>query len=204
MEFCTCHWLQESAWAKAHFACYALLSGLFMYISVYIIWMHICIPVFVCFLSGSKNHFIKPDLCGEYYSYFVSDEQNLITVALNCCSSYARRVPMFVPESSSQFQKFLSWFMSRRPEFTSPKVLTEGQGREGLYVGKLMLYLKLVSLSGISHWHFGNFCFFFVPYVSSVFKPPVRFWSFFLSFDPPLNLCFSDTSEVPRLCHGKL
>lgn len=113
--------------------------------------MHICIPVFVCFLSGSKNHFIKPDLCGEYYSYFVSDEQNLITVALNCCSSYARRVPMFVPESSSQFQKFLSWFMSRRPEFTSPKVLTEGQGREGLYVGKLMLYLKLVSLSGISH-----------------------------------------------------
>jgi len=40
------------------------------------------------------------------------------------------RLAMFVPESSSRFQKFLSWFMSRRPEYTDPRVVAQGEGRE--------------------------------------------------------------------------
>ncbi|ELT89985.1 hypothetical protein CAPTEDRAFT_173681 [Capitella teleta] len=40
------------------------------------------------------------------------------------------RLPMFVPESSSRFQQLLSWMMSRRPEYTDPKVVAHGEGRE--------------------------------------------------------------------------
>ncbi|KAM4676530.1 B9 domain-containing protein 1 [Discoglossus pictus] len=39
-------------------------------------------------------------------------------------------IPMFVPESSSKLQKLTSWFMGRRPEFTDPKVVAQGEGRE--------------------------------------------------------------------------
>ena len=38
---------------------------------------------------------------------------------------------MFVPESSSRFQKFLSYLMGRRPEYTDPRVVAQGEGREG-------------------------------------------------------------------------
>ncbi|XP_053551001.1 B9 domain-containing protein 1 [Bombina bombina] len=41
-----------------------------------------------------------------------------------------RTVPMFVPESSSKLQEFTSWFTGRRPEFTDPKVVAQGEGRE--------------------------------------------------------------------------
>lgn len=56
---------------------------------------------------------------------------------------------MFVPESSSQFQKFLSWFMSRRPEFTNARVVADGQGREGtkLPVSQLTSLSQLVNES---------------------------------------------------------
>merc|ERR1711976_180838 len=40
------------------------------------------------------------------------------------------RLPMFVPESSSRFQQLLSWMMSRRPEYTDPRVVAQGEGRE--------------------------------------------------------------------------
>ncbi|XP_075421910.1 B9 domain-containing protein 1 isoform X2 [Ascaphus truei] len=43
---------------------------------------------------------------------------------------HKRTIPMFVPESSSKLQKFTSWFMGRRPEFTDPKVVAQGEGRE--------------------------------------------------------------------------
>ncbi|XP_048465348.1 B9 domain-containing protein 1 isoform X2 [Rhincodon typus] len=43
---------------------------------------------------------------------------------------HKRTVPMFVPESSSKLQKFTSWLMGRRPEFTDPKVVAQGEGRE--------------------------------------------------------------------------
>eukprot|EP00079_Xenopus_tropicalis_P038821 XP_017952592.1 PREDICTED: B9 domain-containing protein 1 isoform X1 [Xenopus tropicalis] len=43
---------------------------------------------------------------------------------------HARTIPMFVPESSSRLQRFTSWFMGRRPEFTDPKVVAQGEGRE--------------------------------------------------------------------------
>jgi Ciliary basal body-associated, B9 protein len=52
-----------------------------------------------------------------------------------CCFTvecrHTRRIPLFVPESSSLFQQFLGWFMSRRPEYHDPKVLAQGEGREG-------------------------------------------------------------------------
>jgi len=44
--------------------------------------------------------------------------------------SHTREMPMFVPESSSKFQKFTSWFLGRRPEFVDPKVVAQGEGRE--------------------------------------------------------------------------
>ena len=52
-------------------------------------------------------------------------------VSVSVCFRHTRTIPLFVPESSSLFQKFLSWFMSRRPEYTDPKVLAQGDGREG-------------------------------------------------------------------------
>ncbi|XP_057571342.1 B9 domain-containing protein 1 isoform X5 [Hippopotamus amphibius kiboko] len=39
-------------------------------------------------------------------------------------------IPMFVPESTSKLQTFTSWFMGRRPEYTDPKVVAQGEGRE--------------------------------------------------------------------------
>uniref|UniRef100_A0A8C0LA63 B9 domain-containing protein 1 n=1 Tax=Canis lupus dingo TaxID=286419 RepID=A0A8C0LA63_CANLU len=44
---------------------------------------------------------------------------------------HKRTIPMFVPESTSKLQKFTSWFMGRRPEYTDPKVVAQGEGREG-------------------------------------------------------------------------
>ncbi|XP_015215859.1 B9 domain-containing protein 1 isoform X2 [Lepisosteus oculatus] len=43
---------------------------------------------------------------------------------------HKRTIPMFVPESTSRLQKFTSWLMGRRPEFTDPKVVAQGEGRE--------------------------------------------------------------------------
>ncbi|XP_024420567.1 B9 domain-containing protein 1 isoform X1 [Desmodus rotundus] len=43
---------------------------------------------------------------------------------------HKRTIPMFVPESTSILQKFTSWFMGRRPEYTDPKVVAQGEGRE--------------------------------------------------------------------------
>ncbi|XP_078415089.1 B9 domain-containing protein 1 isoform X2 [Cetorhinus maximus] len=43
---------------------------------------------------------------------------------------HKRTIPMFVPDSSSKLQKLTSWLMGRRPEFTDPKVVAQGEGRE--------------------------------------------------------------------------
>ncbi|XP_030839765.1 B9 domain-containing protein 1 [Strongylocentrotus purpuratus] len=43
---------------------------------------------------------------------------------------HSRIVPMFVPEASSRFQKFLGWFMGRRPEYVDTNVVARGEGRE--------------------------------------------------------------------------
>ncbi|XP_034502715.1 B9 domain-containing protein 1 isoform X3 [Ailuropoda melanoleuca] len=48
---------------------------------------------------------------------------------------HKRTIPMFVPESTSKLQKFTSWFMGRRPEYTDPKVVAQGEGREGETAG---------------------------------------------------------------------
>ncbi|KAM7067020.1 B9 domain-containing protein 1 isoform 3-T3 [Molossus nigricans] len=49
---------------------------------------------------------------------------------------HRRTIPMFVPESTSKLQKFTSWFMGRRPEYTDPKVVAQGEGREGLNIDR--------------------------------------------------------------------
>nr|XP_030717129.1 B9 domain-containing protein 1 isoform X2 [Globicephala melas]XP_030717130.1 B9 domain-containing protein 1 isoform X2 [Globicephala melas] len=51
-------------------------------------------------------------------------------VCENVCFRHKRTIPMFVPESVSKLQKFTSWFMGRRPEYTDPKVVAQGEGRE--------------------------------------------------------------------------
>ncbi|KAJ8037662.1 B9 domain-containing protein 1 [Holothuria leucospilota] len=44
--------------------------------------------------------------------------------------SHTSIIPMFVPEASSRFQKFLGWFMGRRPEYVDTNVVARGEGRE--------------------------------------------------------------------------
>lgn len=43
---------------------------------------------------------------------------------------FEKKIPMFVPESTSLIQKFTSWLTGRRPEFTDPRILTQGDARE--------------------------------------------------------------------------
>uniref|UniRef100_A0A672NI00 B9 domain-containing protein 1 n=1 Tax=Sinocyclocheilus grahami TaxID=75366 RepID=A0A672NI00_SINGR len=43
---------------------------------------------------------------------------------------HTKPIPMFVPESTSRLQTFTSWLMGRRPEFTDPKVVAQGEGRD--------------------------------------------------------------------------
>lgn len=40
----------------------------------------------------------------------------------------------FVPESTSQMQKFTAWLTGRRPEFVDPLVVAQGEGRECKFV----------------------------------------------------------------------
>ncbi|XP_057571337.1 B9 domain-containing protein 1 isoform X1 [Hippopotamus amphibius kiboko] len=49
---------------------------------------------------------------------------------LKTCFRHKKIIPMFVPESTSKLQTFTSWFMGRRPEYTDPKVVAQGEGRE--------------------------------------------------------------------------
>uniref|UniRef100_A0A674HB22 B9 domain-containing protein 1 n=1 Tax=Taeniopygia guttata TaxID=59729 RepID=A0A674HB22_TAEGU len=43
---------------------------------------------------------------------------------------HKRTIAMFVPESTSRLQQLTSWFTGRRPEFTDPRVVARGEGRE--------------------------------------------------------------------------
>lgn len=43
---------------------------------------------------------------------------------------HKRKLPMFVPESSSMLQQFTSWFLGRRPEYVDARVVSQGEGRE--------------------------------------------------------------------------
>ncbi|XP_076043015.1 B9 domain-containing protein 1 [Oratosquilla oratoria] len=43
---------------------------------------------------------------------------------------HRKRVSMFVPESASSLQKFIAWLTGRRPEFTDPRIVAQGRGRE--------------------------------------------------------------------------
>lgn len=42
-----------------------------------------------------------------------------------------KTIPMFVPESTSLLQKMTAWLTGRRPEYVDPRVLAQGEGREG-------------------------------------------------------------------------
>ncbi|XP_068063349.1 B9 domain-containing protein 1 [Anomalospiza imberbis] len=46
---------------------------------------------------------------------------------------HKRTIAMFVPESTSMLQQLTSWFTGRRPEFTDPRVVAQGEGREGCF-----------------------------------------------------------------------
>nr|CAB3224896.1 B9 domain-containing protein 1-like [Phallusia mammillata] len=57
-------------------------------------------------------------------------------------------IPMYVPVSTSRFQKFTSWFMGRRPEFVDPKVVSQGEGRDVTRVrsqGHVKVCLNIVT-----------------------------------------------------------
>ncbi|XP_074063044.1 B9 domain-containing protein 1 isoform X1 [Macrotis lagotis] len=61
---------------------------------------------------------------------------------------HKRTIPMFVPESTSKLQKLTSWFMGRRPEYTDPKLVAQGEGREVTRVrsqGFVTLLLNVVT-----------------------------------------------------------
>ncbi|XP_032442602.1 B9 domain-containing protein 1 [Xiphophorus hellerii] len=43
---------------------------------------------------------------------------------------HIKTIPMFVPEPTWRLQKFTGWLLGRRPEYTDPKVVAHGEGRE--------------------------------------------------------------------------
>ncbi|XP_011875050.1 PREDICTED: B9 domain-containing protein 1 isoform X2 [Vollenhovia emeryi] len=43
---------------------------------------------------------------------------------------HEKRVPIYVPESSSMLQHFVEWLTGRRPELIDPTILASGGGRE--------------------------------------------------------------------------
>ncbi|KAM4716999.1 B9 domain-containing protein 1 isoform 2-T2 [Anableps anableps] len=45
---------------------------------------------------------------------------------------HTRTIPMFVPEPTWRLQKFTGWLLGRRPEYTDPKVVAQGEGREDM------------------------------------------------------------------------
>lgn len=54
---------------------------------------------------------------------------------------------MCVPESSSVLQKITSWLTGRRPEYIDPRILAQGEGREGnttTFIGNLNLIVESV------------------------------------------------------------
>ena len=40
-------------------------------------------------------------------------------------------VPLFVPQSSSKLQQFISWLLGQLPEYVDAKFVTQSEGREG-------------------------------------------------------------------------
>ncbi|XP_065065456.1 B9 domain-containing protein 1-like [Rhopilema esculentum] len=62
--------------------------------------------------------------------------------------SHTREISMFVPESSSAFQKFTGWISGRRPEFIDPQVVAQGEGREVTRVrsqGKVRVKFNIIT-----------------------------------------------------------
>jgi B9 domain-containing protein 1 len=82
----------------------------------------------------SSNPFGWPQIVVSVYGYDVFGNDVVrgygVTHVPITTGRHCQRIPLFVPESSSLFQKLLSWMFSRRPEYTDPKVLAQGEGRE--------------------------------------------------------------------------
>ena len=51
---------------------------------------------------------------------------------------------MFVPESTSQLQKFTSWLFGRHPEFVDAKIVAQGEGREGKRFKTVMIIIIII------------------------------------------------------------
>ncbi|VDP77622.1 unnamed protein product [Echinostoma caproni] len=49
---------------------------------------------------------------------------------INMFSGHKRRIPMFVPQSSSVLMQLNAWLSGKRPEFVNPRVVASGDGRE--------------------------------------------------------------------------
>lgn len=56
--------------------------------------------------------------------------------------AHSVKIPMFVPESSSLLQKWVSFFTGSRPEFVDPRVVASGEGRDVTRV-KSMGWIKV-------------------------------------------------------------
>ncbi|XP_010617205.1 B9 domain-containing protein 1 isoform X1 [Fukomys damarensis] len=84
---------------------------------------------------------------------------------------HKRTIPMFVPESTSKLQKFTSWFMGRRPEYTDPKVVAQGEGREAMTTDAWEAQEpQHVACVAVPMWHCGTLSS-NLPQAGSVFHP---------------------------------
>ncbi|XP_034749167.1 B9 domain-containing protein 1 isoform X2 [Etheostoma cragini] len=61
---------------------------------------------------------------------------------------HTRTIPMFVPEPTWRLQKFTSWLLGRRPEYTDPKVVAQGEGREGFVTVSFHIITKDMKKMG--------------------------------------------------------
>ncbi|KAF3846646.1 hypothetical protein F7725_003724 [Dissostichus mawsoni] len=76
-------------------------------------------------LDGSAGECVRPDVFGNDVVRGYGNTHPLLTPGLAHTNH-----PMFVPEPTWRLQKFTSWLMGRRPEYTDPKVVAQGEGRE--------------------------------------------------------------------------
>lgn len=64
--------------------------------------------------------------------HFVLNCMNLMCTVSNKEVHYSLKTFIcMIGSASNMFHLVLSWLMGRRPEFTDPKVVAQGEGREG-------------------------------------------------------------------------
>lgn len=72
-----------------------------------------------------------------------------------CVVRHKLRLPMFVPESSSMLLKLFAWFRSSgRAEFVDPRVIAQGEGREGKALNEAGIYVDTMPFIKHILYHF--------------------------------------------------